>query len=145
MKLIVTMKGVDTLSLRTKKLIAAAMTGVKFGVSEAAQLFVDEAKALVPVKTGTLRDAIHAELGEVTSTRVTAIVTPVYEEAGTPEGFWPPYARRVEFGFMGQDSRGRNYHQAAQPYMRPAFDSKQAEAREAIRESVFQELDAVRR
>jgi len=32
------------------------------------------------------------------------------------------YAKRVEFGFVGTDSLGRNYHQLPKPYLRPAFD-----------------------
>lgn len=31
------------------------------------------------------------------------------------------YARRVEFGFVGRDSLGRNYNQAGKPYLYPAF------------------------
>lgn len=29
---------------------------------------------------------------------------------------------RLEFGFFGVDSRGRNYHQSAYPHFGPAFD-----------------------
>ena len=35
------------------------------------------------------------------------------------------YARRIEFGFVGPDSLGRNYNQAAQPYLRPALDENE--------------------
>ena len=35
------------------------------------------------------------------------------------------YARRIEYGFEGEDSRGRTYHQPAQPYLRPAIDENQ--------------------
>lgn len=34
------------------------------------------------------------------------------------------YARRVELGFIGQDSLGRNYNQPAKPYLRPIFKMK---------------------
>jgi hypothetical protein len=37
------------------------------------------------------------------------------------------YAARVEFGFVGKDSLGRNYNQAAKPYMRPAITEHKAE------------------
>lgn len=32
-----------------------------------------------------------------------------------------PQARRLEFGFIGQDSLGRNYHQPAYPHVEPAI------------------------
>ena len=31
------------------------------------------------------------------------------------------YARRLELGFVGQDSLGRTYNQAPRPYLRPAL------------------------
>ena len=33
------------------------------------------------------------------------------------------YARRLEKGFVGTDSRGRRYHQAPRPFLRPALDN----------------------
>lgn len=141
MRLIVQMQGIDALSLRTKVMIAAAQQGARFGVSEAAQILVDEAKTLVPVDTGHLRDSIHAELVESSDTRIVAAVTPAYEE-GNEYGFEPAYARRIEYGFVGADRLGRVFHQAAQPYMRPAFDAKQGEAREAIKDGILGELQA---
>ena len=32
-----------------------------------------------------------------------------------------PQARRLEYGFFGDDSLGRTYHQAPRPHMRPAL------------------------
>ncbi len=140
MKLTVQLKGVDVLSLVTKRLISAAQQGMKESVSEAAQLFVDEAQLLVPVDTGHLRDSIHAELLEASDTRAVIAVTPAYEEPNE-WGFEPAYARRIEYGFQGPDALGRVYHQAAQPYMRPAFDSKQDEARQVIKDGIVGALD----
>jgi HK97 gp10 family phage protein len=142
MRLMVQLKGVDALSLVTQKLINAARDGAKAAVSDAAQLFVEEAQALVPVDTGHLRDSIHAELVESTDTRTVVAVSPAYEDSSEQVGFEPAYARRIEFGFMGSDSLGRVYHQAAQPFMRPAWDNKQEEARQLIKEGIYQELDA---
>lgn len=143
MNLTVQLRGIDQISLRTKALFRAAQTGMKFGVQEAAQIFEDEAKTIVPVDTGHLRDSIHQELIESTDTRAVIAVTPVYEEPN-PWGIEPPYARRIEFGFTGTDAPGRHYHQSPQPYMRPAFDTKQDEARQAIKDSIYQELEVVR-
>lgn len=141
MRLMVQLKGVDVLSLVTQKLINAAREGAKQSVSDAAQLFVEEAQTLVPVDTGHLRESIHAELVEATDTLTVVAVTPAYEDPN-PYGFEPAYARRIEYGFAGADSLGRVYHQAAQPYMRPAFDSKQEEAKQLIKDGIYQELDA---
>lgn len=43
------------------------------------------------------------------------------------------YANRLERGFVGRDSRGRRYHQAPRPYLRPAADEHTAEVEAAIR------------
>jgi len=140
MNLTVTMSGLDQLSLKVSYLKNAARTGLKLGVAEAAGLFEAEAKALVPVDTGNLQEHIHTETVEDTVERQVLAVTPVVE-AANPYGFDPPYARRIEKGFMGTDSLGRHYDQAAQPYMAPAFENKRDEADKAIREGVLSSLD----
>jgi phage gpG-like protein len=57
------------------------------------------------------------------------------------------YARRVEYGFSGMDSLGRRYNQPPNPYMRPAFDSKQEEASDtmgaAFRELIVEEVQSL--
>ena len=42
------------------------------------------------------------------------------------------YARRIEFGFSGMDALGRNYSQAAQPYLRPAMDSELEKVKDEV-------------
>lgn len=37
------------------------------------------------------------------------------------------YGRRVELGFVGQDSRGRTYNQSPYPYMAPGFEKSRDE------------------
>ena len=140
MRLVVSIEGVDTLSLKVKYLITAAQRGVRLGTSEAAGLFVEEAKAQVPVKTGRLRDSIQAVDQEDTPQRYTLAVTPALP-AANPWGFDPPYARRIEYGFMGTDSLGRTYHQEPRPYMRPAFVAQQDPAAAAIKESIYGALE----
>ena len=138
MKLVLSM---SKLSLDVAYLTKAGQSGLKLSTSEAAALFVDEAKALVPVDTGNLQNHIHAEEVENTGSRYLMNVQP-FNEAANDYGFDPAYARRIEFGFMGVDRLGRQFHQAAQPYMRPAWDMHQAEAAEIIREGVYDALDA---
>lgn len=142
MRLTVQVSGLDALSLKARYMIDAARSGLKLSVSEAADLFVQEAKDLAPVDSGNLRDHIHAEQLEDSPERQVYQVMP-FDEAGNKYGFDPAYARRIEYGFFGKDSLGRDYHQAAEPYMRPAFDAKQAEAREAIESGLSESVYAV--
>jgi hypothetical protein len=128
-------------SLNVKYLIEAARLGLKFGVEEGAQYFESEAKMLVPVDTGNLQEHIHTEVVTDTPTRQVRLVTPVVE-SGNEYGFDPAYARRIELGFYGPDKLGRVYNHAPQPYMRPAFDAKEDDARTAIKQSVLDELAA---
>lgn len=46
------------------------------------------------------------------------------------------YARRQEFGFVGTDSLGRRYNQAARPYLRPADKSARPAVLKEIREHI---------
>lgn len=133
-----------TFSLDVKYLQRAAQQGLKLGADEAAGIFEAEAKELVPVDTGNLRDHIHSETvtdAPYVQERVVSPIIPPSAADGDWHGFEPPYARRIEFGFSGVDSLGRHYNQPAQPYMRPAFDTKQAEAKQAIKDSVYGALD----
>lgn len=43
------------------------------------------------------------------------------------------YARRIERGFTGTDSKGRNYNQPPYPYLRPGFEASGPELRELYR------------
>jgi HK97 gp10 family phage protein len=80
-----------------------------------AQPIVEEAKRLVPVRTGALRDSI------------TAVVSRDHEQAQrkVKVGFKYPAARRAHFTEFG------TRYQPAQPFLRPALDT---EAQTAIDE-----------
>lgn len=135
MLLNVHISGLDQATAKVKYITTAARQGLKFGVGEAALLFETAAKEFVPVKTGRLRDAIHTETVTDEAEKQVLQVLP-FVPAANKWGFDPPYARRIENGFSGTDSLGRTYNQAAQPYMRPAFDTKRTEAEAAIRDNV---------
>lgn len=92
-------------------------------------LIANEAKKRAAYKTGTLRRDIRPELIE---NGVVMVGTSV------------PYARRIEFGFIGKDSRGRNYHQAARPFLRPAYDEKKGEAIGEVVEGLRDKLRSAR-
>jgi hypothetical protein len=55
------------------------------------------------------------------------------------------YARRLEFGFIGKDAKGREYSQAARPFLMPAFHKNKYRIREAIEKAIKQANDAVKR
>lgn len=77
----------------------------------AAQPIRNAAIPKAPYVTGTLRRSIRTE-----------------EEAGSVRvGTDVPYAARIEYGFVGKDSRGREYNQAPNPYLRPAVDETKEE------------------
>ncbi len=122
--------------------INAARAGLKTGVEAGAALFEGQAKDNAPVLTGRLRDGIHTDVLVDTDTQQQRGVTPVVP-AGNKYGFEPPYARRIEFGFIGVDSLGRHYHQLPHAYMRPAFDTEQEAAAEAVKDGVTQALEGV--
>jgi len=132
----VSMPGLD---LKIKYLLEGARAGLKFGVSEAGLLFETAAKQNVPVDTGNLRDHIHTEQVIDEPLRQELLVTPVVESSNQ-YGFDPAYARRIELGFVGADSLGRAFHQAPQPYMRPAFEEHKEAARETIVRNVKEEV-----
>jgi HK97 gp10 family phage protein len=77
----------------------------------------NEAIQLVAKDTGTLSRSIHTETIEKSDT---------YVEVAT--GTDVEYALRIEFGYMQADALGRHYNQPAQPYMRPAYDTKRKAA-----------------
>jgi len=122
-----------------------------------ALLVVNEAKRRAVYRTGNLRRSIHIG-GHTDRTPLGAYTVKVSKKGkrsyrgtqGTDIGRPPQptngaaikigtnlaYARRIEYGFIGTDSRGRRYHQAARPFLRPALDAK----RDAVSREVAKAL-----
>lgn len=111
------MPGVVTLRIRGAKELEQALRefGPKFtsrlgnrALKAGAQPVVDEAKRLVPVRTGELQQSI------------TAIVSRDHgrEQRKVKVGFRYPAARRAHFTEFGTAT------QLAQPFLRPALDSQ---------------------
>jgi hypothetical protein len=144
MNLTVQLKGVDAVSLRTKALISAARSGLKFGADEAGFILAEEEREQVPVESGYARDHIHTEVVEDTTNKYAVAVVPVYEDS-SKYGLDPAYIWRLNYGFMGTDSLGRHYNQAPNGYIRRTWDTKQGDAREAIVNGIYESLDAVKR
>lgn len=103
----------------TFKRLSAAARGDKLEQAATAGILPiqNEATRLAKWKSGNLRRSIHTETLKKSANAV---------EVGT--GTDVDYAQRIEYGFMDTDSLGRTYNQEAQPYMRPAYDTKQGEA-----------------
>jgi hypothetical protein len=127
---------IGTLTEKLARVLAAAEPALAQGARAGAGMLVDEARMLVPVDTGNLQQHIHANELEDTPTRQILQVVP-FDEAANEYGFDPAYARRIEYGFIGTDKLGRQYHQAAQPYMRPARDVVGPQAVAAIKEPIL--------
>lgn len=111
------------LDTKVKYIQRALKDGLENIVSVGAMPIENEAKALAPVKTGTLMRSIHTEIEVLSASRAQAKIGPSV-----------PYGARLEYGFVGTDSLGRHYNQGPQPYMRPAFEAKQAEALQEMKD-----------
>ncbi len=100
----------------------AALTRAGMAVQEAAH-------RLVKVDTGNLKGSINYALATSASpTGAPATQSDGLRAHGQNDWVWVgtnvKYARRIEYGFKGRDSLGRNYNQAAQPYLRPAAENQ---------------------
>jgi hypothetical protein len=65
----------------------------------------------------------HLRSGDYQASVVSVVAASVSGKSITGRvGSDSPYARRLEFGFVGVDSLGRNYNQAPRPHLRPALE-----------------------
>ena len=116
-------------SIDTQRITRALSAAAPEIVRDAAQVFIEQAQAIVPVDTGLLQSNIQGEVTAAGPFYNEMRVSPAID-AANKWGFSPAYARRIEFGFVGLDSLGRYYNQAPRPYMRPAWDLGQQPALE---------------
>jgi HK97 gp10 family phage protein len=115
-------------------LIARIEGGAEAGVTAVAQRVLDAAQAIVPVRTGDLRDSGHLEVNRTRGQASAAVV------------FDSDHAVYVEFGTgqRGAASAGAGpgpYSPTwpgmpAQPYLRPAFDEQRTSAESVTRDSI---------
>lgn len=78
----------------------------------------------VPIQSGELRAAINKE---VKTKGAFKVVGRVWVSGNIP------YAQRIEFGFIGTDSLGREFHQLPRPFMRPALTRNLPEIKEMFK------------
>lgn len=104
--------------------------GLLDAVGAAGRAVEEEAKAICPVDTGVLRDSIASRVDQATN----SVYATVYATA--------PYAGYVEFGtgIRGAESDGAGPYpynpkwpgMAAQPFLRPALDTRRQEIKDAF-------------
>jgi len=73
-------------------------------------------------RTAKIYQTPHVDTGRLRASIATRLV-PRNAQVGTNV----VYARRIEFGFKGDDSLGRTYNQAAYPFLKPALKDKEME------------------
>ncbi len=58
------------------------------------------------------------------------------DRLGVSIGSRAPYAARLEFGFHGTDSKGRNIDQGARPFIHPSFEELKKRITERVRAAI---------
>mgnify|MGYP003441645901 FL=1 len=94
-------------------------------LQRSAERIRDRARAIVPVKTGNLRDSIEVKRDATSESGYTVEVD--LEQA--------PYGVDVEFG---------NSYMEAQPFMRPAFDEAERQETDEIADELRREIERPR-
>lgn len=114
-------KGTEELEKKLKAINSDVSDKIETAIKSGALIVQNDSKKRVPYKTGTLRRSIHMETVEKSKRNVKVKV-----------GTDVPYARRIEYGFTGEDSLGRTFNQPAQPYLRPSLDENTADIQKEI-------------
>lgn len=136
MKMAVKLSGFRELDRTLHNIGQSVKDGQRAAVMKAAEIVADEARRLVPVLTGNLRDSIvvsERQLGGAFSMdrRVRGVSHSVYvgpRTGGPHDGF---YGHMVEFGTVNA---------AAHPFMRPAFDNTRGEVLKLISEQFWDSI-----
>lgn len=121
--------GVKELKKNLEKLSDEFTRKLEVATRAGALIVQNDAKQRAPYRTGTLRRSIHTE---ITSRRRDSVEAQV--------GTNVEYARRIEYGFSGEDKAGRRYNQPPNPYLRPALDENQDKVQKEIADVFRQAL-----
>ena len=133
----VTVKGLDELRTKIKMmgdgmadiLEEATVLGAVPVVKAAQRNSKKGGKKFPHLRTGNLFENI-AEFSP-------AIVSKTQSRVEVAVGSSMEYARRLELGFSGTDSRGRTYHQSPRPFLRPALDDNQAKVQVEVQKRLM--------
>ncbi len=118
--------GIPEMLKRIDRISKRMATGVKAVYVRAAMVVRDEARDMVPVKTGRLKRAIFAGGGTPSKSNALVGVNQNAKRGGAP------YAHIVEFGSSRQD---------AHPFMRPAIRAARPLAAQIIAEGLKQAIE----
>lgn len=120
--------GTERFRLDVSQWIAGAKEKGRAVVIETIQDLNEAIVARTPVKTGFLRGSWFASIGAPPSAAGVAGRDPIAQAAIVAAGIKPGdvyymgnvagYARRLEYGFVGEDSLGRTYDQAGRFWVR---------------------------
>lgn len=110
------------------------------GLVDGALIVVEEAKRLVPVRTGDLRDSLH--VGGF------ADRTPGYRKIGAYGELKKPIGKGKSYGVLAGSTlpyahlvEKGSTHSRPQPFLRPAADTKQQEIVEAVGDAIQEVID----
>lgn len=122
-----TITGVRALLSKMKRITQSVTgRGTDKALIRAAEMVTDEARRLVPVRSGALKKSITYELPRVGMGQVKVVLV----------GFKPPVSRRAHLTEFG------TVHSSAKPFMRPALDSEAGAAIRAMGAEVKSVLDS---
>jgi HK97 gp10 family phage protein len=120
-KVTATVQGLDQFLAQLEGLSSVAQSDIiRTAVMDGAYITEREAKRIVPVDTGNLKNSIRSEIDEVTHSFVSAVTGTNVE-----------YAPYVELGTS---------RQSAKPYLRPAQDTQVDQIKRAIETGVLREI-----
>lgn len=103
-----------------------------------------EAKMSAPVLTGNLRRSIHT-VSNAGSTEGGETQLPKPPKGEAHVGTNVEYARRIELGFVGEDSLGRTFNQMGQPYLLPALDNNKSEIEKTVGDVIAEAIERAAR
>ena len=121
----------DRAKLEINGVVVATLEGATNGVVKGGLLLEAEVKRISPIDIGTYRTSIRCDDPVVTENNVEVAI-----------GSSMPYGPRLEYGYVGPDVLGREFHQRAQPHWRPVFDLNRQRVHDIVAEEVRKDLEA---
>ena len=137
-KVTIKVEGIEKAIKDLKRYQVVKKGAVKIALKESGLKVETAAKEMCVVDTGRLRGSISTNWSGSGKPRGQT-KSPAKADDGVGQPIGEPgmnvavgsnvkYARRIEHGFVGKDSLGRNYNQKGQPYLFPAYFMHEGEA-----------------
>ena len=132
----VTVKGLD--ELRTKiKMMGAGMADILEEAVTVGSMHVVKEAQRNSARGGAFPNRITGNLFRSIPEFSPVTVSKTANRVEVAVGSAAEYARRLELGFSGTDSRGRTYHQSPRPFLRPALDNNQKQVEAEIQKRLM--------